>query len=191
MNKTKRQCGEGYVSNCGNNVPSKIFTLITKCCKKNCCKYFSLSQQSFIFDLFKSIFDLFWCGQAKNSQDTFLAGSLSLQKESVKKHKTSDPKVKREHHWQYTLKKDGENVLVCRSFLITLLKLSVKRIRIIQEKIVRGETFEEKRGTHSNRPNKLEPIVLNLVIEHLKCIPHRPSHYSQCKSCLLYTSRCV
>lgn len=30
MNKTKRQCGEGYVSKSGNNVLSKIFTLITK-----------------------------------------------------------------------------------------------------------------------------------------------------------------
>ena len=91
MNKTKRQCGEGYVSKCGNNVPSKIFTLITKYCKKNWCKSFSLSQQ-------RVIFDLFWCGQTKNSQDTFFAGSLSVQTESVIKRKTSDPKVKREHH---------------------------------------------------------------------------------------------
>lgn len=73
---------------------------------------------------------------------------------------------------------NGEKTNVCRSFFLNLYQISQKRIRIIQRNVCGGESFNEQRGRHSNRPHKLEQQIWDLAIAHLKTIPNRPSHYN-------------
>lgn len=83
------------------------------------------------------------------------------------------------------MKKSGSVISVCRKFSLDLLKISEKTLRIIQKKIKEDESFTEKRGTHRNQKT-FEPQVWQLAMDHLKSVPHRPSHYTETKSNRLY-----
>lgn len=61
-----------------------------------------------------------------------------------KPRKLLNANIDRQLTWDYSLSETGIVKPVCRSFLTSLFKISVKRIRVIQEKVVKGHTFEEK-----------------------------------------------
>lgn len=71
---------------------------------------------------------------------------------------------------------------VCRPFLLMLFQISEKRLRIIQQKVLAGECFNEKRGTHAYRPHKIDDEVWDLAKRHLALIPSRESQYCRQKS---------
>lgn len=75
---------------------------------------------------------------------------------------------------------------MCRSFLVSLFQVSVQRIRVVQKKIMEGQSFKERRGQHENRPKKLSKEVWELAMAHLKSIPNHESHYSANKTNRLY-----
>lgn len=168
QDKLNRCSGKGYVTKSGKEVPPKKLVAVTRCCNKNCFNKFSKEDQ-------KNIFCSFYSLKTKELQDTYLAGTLKLKGDV--KRVTVDPKKLRLNTWVYSLKNNGIDFEVCRSFLLHLFSISEKRLRTIQNKVKEGETFLEKRGNHDNRPTKIKPDVWNLASAHLKSIPNRPSHY--------------
>lgn len=162
--------GECYTSvSTGKEVPGKVFSLIKKCCSCQCFSKFCLSEQNEIYNSFYNLLN-------KESQDVFLASCIAKNVSEI--HRFIDkPKKNRANIWDYSLKKAGVCVNICRSFLISLLKITPKRIRVIQAKILSNSSFEEKRGTHGHQ-KKVEEGVYTLAMEHLRSIPHRKSHYT-------------
>lgn len=175
--KTKRECGEGYVSSAGKQVSSKEHGLITDCCKIKCFENVSVDSQ---FELF----NLFYNGQSKCLQDSMLSNCMESAGEP--KTKTVNPKKSREHIWLYHISIGGTKTKVCRNFILKLFQVSLKRLRIVQKKILLNDSFEEKRGSHANRPKKITDDVVTHMREHLFSIPHDESHYCSSKSNLLY-----
>lgn len=177
--KKQRQCGENYKSkSTGKEVQGKLFKKISTCCINKCFASFSNNDQ-------KKLFDRFWKGQSRESQGVFLSGCMSAHV-AARQRRILEPKVLREHIWEYHLKKEIERVKVCRTFLKDLFQVSVKRIRLIQQKTKDGQSFEERRGHHENRPNKLPKQVWELALAHLKSIPHHQSHYIANRTNRLY-----
>ena len=151
--------------------------MVSECCTTKCCEKLPLENQI-------ELFDSFYNGQVKSLQDAMLSKYMELKGEP--KRKTMNPKKQREHTWLYNVFVGGAKIQVCRKFILNLFQISIKRLRVIQQKMLLNESFEEKRGTHSNRPRNITDDVTELMGEHLASIPHDESHYCKAKSNLLY-----
>lgn len=174
--KQRRVSGEGYVTSSGKEVNGKKFTYVEQCCKENCWNKFSRNCQ-------EEQFLNFYNSRDKCYQDSFLSKAMGtvLQK-TVSVH----AKKTRAHTWVYNLSINGMQSKVCQGFIRYLFQVSVKKIRIIQDKILNNEDLTERRGVHENRPHKLKSNVLDLMKSHLESIPHSESHYCANKTSLLY-----
>lgn len=177
--KKKRLSGETYVNTSNNDVPAKTFRAVTECCNNKCYEIVNASKQGEVFNGFLK-------SETKSLQDVLLSNCMKVKDDSTNRKFIVDQKVKRVHTWVYTLKDGGVAKVVCRKFILQLFQISAKRIRVIQGKVAVNETFEEKRGSHTNRPHKINANVWDIAISHLQTIPHKKSHYGQQKSERLY-----
>ena len=94
-------------------------------------------------------------------QDAVLLGYMK------KKQKVAEKKVRmkdRNNLWSYQIKVKDTEKAVCRRFLLSLLKISEMRLRIIQTALRTGAVLQH-RGKHSNRPSKIETGVWQMVEE--------------------------
>lgn len=139
VKESNREAGLGYVSYSGKEVPSKIFKEVKQCSLENCFLKLPVKDQH-------CLYQSFYNGQSKTSQDTYLGGCMHLYDGTVRKRLTLNPKINRSNKWKYVLKVDGIEVEVCRSVIVHLLQLSVKRLRGIQDKLLSGETLKKKEG---------------------------------------------
>lgn len=176
VKKKKRLSGQGYVMHdSAKYVDAKEFCWVKKCCSSMCYDKVDVETQH-------SFYDTFWKSESKNVQDTLLSSCIQKRSQPERNRNISNPKVNRENTWMFSIPKEGTFIGVCRQFLLQLLQVSVKRLRVVQSKVLQGDTFEERRGTHANRPHKLEDQVVELMASHLHSIPHKKSHYCQHKT---------
>lgn len=170
VRKIKRNSGEEYTSVRGKKVPKKVFQHITKCCSKNCCNNLDNSAQ-------KKIFSEFWGIGDKTQQDTLLLSCL----ENVPKlrENVGPNKKKRDNQWKYFFTVQGFKIRTCRKLLLSLLKISEKRLRIVQKNKLSGEPVRDMRGKHENRPHKISHDVYNMIKEHWALLPSKKSHYGR------------
>lgn len=174
--KVKRAEGEAYVSSSGRVIGGKEFISVTECCNEMCFRNIVSGKQ-------EELFDGFYSGQIKGMQDSYISKCMST--ENLKSMKL-DSKKSRINIWSYKLHYEGVEIKTCQMFLRKLFQISEKRIRVIQSKILNNEDFRERRGSHSNRPHKLKPNVMELMKRHLDSIPHDESHYCAHKTSLKY-----
>lgn len=94
MNKSRRYGGLDYVSRAGDNRPGKRFLKVDECCNRWCCLTLPRGDQM-------SLFNAFYTGQNKESQDSFLSGLMTWK--MPKTHKTN---INSEKHnlWSYSIK---------------------------------------------------------------------------------------
>lgn len=112
---------------------------------------------------------------SKESQDGFLASSMQSFKPSTHR---SNSKKQRETTWRFYLKWGPIKVQCCQKFLLAVLGIKQKRIRIIQGKILTGIlNFTEQRGRAQHSSISGETWVL--ATAHLEEIPHVKSHYTR------------
>lgn len=124
MRKAKRILGEEYISARGKRVPNKVFQYINKCCSKECAVNNDRNAQNKIFTEFWNIGD-------KVQQDTFL---LSCLEKLLKLRENVGPdKQKRDNQWKYYFTIESIKIPVCRKLLLSILKISEKRLRIVQK----------------------------------------------------------
>lgn len=156
--KQKRVLGPAYTTNKGNVVAAKVQEVVLNCCSNRCFTKLSAANQA-------DAFNNFYSGQSKSLQDAYLARCMerSLGPNKI----TLDPKKPRENIWSYFVCIGPLKVSVCRQLLLSLFKISVKKLRVIQGKILNNESFEEKRGSHVNRPRNISDDVISLMGEHL------------------------
>ena len=111
---------------------------------------------------------------------------MELQRKKSNRKKTENPKTLWNNTWEYMLFIVGSKIKICLAVLCKLFQVSARRLRVIQKKALHNETFEERRGSHDNRPHKLESNVWVKLKEHLSMIPSAKSHYSGSKTNLNY-----
>ncbi|XP_065202599.1 uncharacterized protein LOC135832963 isoform X1 [Planococcus citri] len=157
------------------NTPTEVqFQPMNSCCVQKCYQKFEASSQKYLFAEYRNL------GKSKQIQDLYLASCL--KKIDVKTHLTDAKKLQRQR-WHVFLKVGSVNVRVCLSFLKNLYQVSDKRIRVIQSRILRGDTsFLETRGRGKKNPRSLPPKVVPLMKDHLSSIPHyESSSPARCK----------
>lgn len=173
VNKKLRLSGETHHTTDGkSDKPKKTFSIVLNCCKVGCGNNINGNDQ-------QTLFNQFYNSASKEQQDTLLAGFLKSH--SAKTHEVGASK-KRDVIWKYLVKVHGTDNSVCRQFVLTLFQITEKRLRVIQQKVFSGDSFNEKRGTHANRPLKINDEVWEMAKSHLATIPSRESHYSRNKS---------
>lgn len=123
--------------------------------------------------------------QNKPQQDGFIGECVKKYVGKTQRN-TVSPKVLRDNVWEYILPDKGMSIKVCRGMIQALFQIAIKRIRVVQSKVLGGFSFEENRGSHTNRPHKLKYDVLDLLKAHLTSIPSKKSHYSIHKSQMNY-----
>lgn len=72
------------------------------------------------------------------------------------KKQTVNPKKARYHTQQYFLTNNGVKPQVCQQLNVKLFQVSMKRLYVIQSKILENLDFREIRGVHTNIPHKLK-----------------------------------
>lgn len=175
-NKRLKYSGESFTSVSGKKITGKPFVLVLNCCKGECYKQLCCNDQ-------EALYNQFFCDGSKEQQDVLLSGLMSHRRAS-----THHVNLKRSKNniWSYKLKLNALETVVCQKFLRSLYQISEKRLRIIQQKVLSGQSFGEKRGTHNNRPRTIDSSIWDLAKEHLATIPSRESHYSREKSSKRY-----
>lgn len=118
--KKNRTKGDEYVSlTSGNTIPAKKFKFINSRCINNCHGGFPMPEQ-------KKLFDSFYALQSKECQDVYLSSCLALKGEPHSK--VVNPKIKKKHFWNYSLKNNGCSVTVCRVLLLGPLQVTPKKL---------------------------------------------------------------
>lgn len=86
----------------------------------------------------------------------------------------------------YLTTNDDAKIAVCRTMFTQTFNISVNRIRVLIDKIIKEIDVDDRRGTHCNRPNKLAPEDTNNAIKHIASFSTVDSHYSRSKSTKAY-----
>lgn len=160
-------------------MPGKVFSATTDCCLRRCHDSFSSTVQ-------KELFDRFYSLPSKESQDSFLSRCMTLSLEKPKRVRAEKQRQADRKKWTYGIPICAGKKLVCKTFLVHLYAVSLKRLENLQKKLMNDEGPEDKRGRHKNRKHALNPDVICLMKDHLESIESEFSHYSYNKSNLKY-----
>lgn len=177
--------------------------MTSKYCQKHCYKQFDEKLQ-------KQMFENFWRIGVYDKQNYLLFNSMSKKPNKVKKQKKrSEQSEQREQSEQseqsdqdendqldnienaksckfnYYLMSFGNEVHVCKGFFMSVLQVSQKRIRILQQKILKGLSPDDQRGHNDNRKMILNDIW-NFLHQIVDRIPKSYSHYSFHRTNRLY-----
>lgn len=173
--KIKRNLGECYL-----NPVDKVEArqLGRPCgCRKNCRQ--KLGGQEI------SIFTDFWNMGDYNRQNAYLFSQLEV-KPPQRRYPKKCKKVghsRREHSVAYCVKLNGENIKVCKKEFLAIhgLQRSKCRVELLVKQVISGLSIAkaDKRGKHSNRPNKYSEESIRSVKDHIDSIPKYTSHYSR------------
>lgn len=143
--------------------------MISHCCSKKCFEKFDEENQ-------KEIFENFWLTANYNKQNYLLYGLM--------KRNSNEKNEKQYTKWKYEIRILGEAKSVCQKFFLKIFQISEKRIRNLQNKIINGESLDDRRGF--NEKEKINKLVWDTLKIHIEKIPKVTSHYSAEKSQRLY-----
>lgn len=99
----------------------------------------------------------------------------------VQRKRTSNEISRRSCTFIYNVKTNGKTVAVCRKAFLSIHGISIKRLKRLQKSSVSGHSTApmDRRGKHTNRPNKRDPSNVQSVKKHIELFPRYTSHYSR------------
>lgn len=117
----------------------------------------------------------------KNEQDAHLSGLIQIKHVSRRRpRETPDDKRKTKcASFCYSVRSGGKHIILCQDAFVKIHGITPARIRRLQNSLVTvGKSPRDKRGLHSNRPNKFCNEVIYLIEAHIMSFQPRQSHYS-------------
>lgn len=173
-NKILKNSGKSYEGcNSKKKYPEK--TIGSPCaCKKNCIQKFSQADRQAIFDKFYSLAD---------RERQWLYISRYVEAQTIKRM-TLDRKSNRTQTLNYFLTNSNEEkVYVCKKFFLNTLQIGEYVVYTAMEKVKKAEEgLQDKRGRHSNRPNKMSVVTEASIKSHIELFPKVQSHYTRATS---------
>lgn len=117
-----------------------------------------------------------------NLQNSYLFGCVELV--TVKRRYGNDPNAsRRKHTFMFKIKLDGQSLRLCKKSFLSIHGLQKSRGRmayVIKSLVNKAVTPpKDQRGTHQNRPNRIQQDSLQSVHDHIESIPKYQSHYSR------------
>ncbi|CAK1586764.1 unnamed protein product [Parnassius mnemosyne] len=173
-NKTKqlKNLGKQYTSRTGKTVPAKAMK--PPCSDK--CRY--LCSNKFSEEQRREIFNMYWALSSFQRQRDFLNSVVMVFLPAVRRIRTTTKN--RKPNTYYSLVNNGQNVRVCKTFLLNTLGIADRTLRtVIEAKTSEGflgSAPMDSRGKHDHHI-KTDPEVLDSVRVHINSIARIDSHY--------------
>lgn len=106
-----------------------------------------------------------------NLQNSYLLGCVELV--PVKRRYGNDPNAsRRKHTFMFKIKLDGQSVRLCKKSFLSIHGLQKSRGRmayVIKSLVNKAVTPpKDQRGTHHNRPNRIQQDSLQSVHDHIE-----------------------
>ena len=177
--KRLRNSGQQYTSSVGKVVPAKMFVgLKNKCCHKECCSKFTVSEA-------ESIFAYFWQIGNYDAQNVFIA-------ECVEEHKVSNHKVPavggksvaRSYARKFSVQTANGRVAVCKATFLSLLGIGSGRVNTVlhNNRKSRGLAVGDRRGKYDHSRQRIAADRIKFVEDHIRSFPVNDSHYTRAHS---------
>ena len=129
----------------------------------------------------KCIFDAFWEIGDYNAQNAYLASRMQINKP---KRKYTKKEVSDAIRYEYTVKYNSDEFVLCRNAFYSIHGISAKRC-LVQQKRMRsspaGTPILDKRGKGPSA-NKITGDKLECVYEHIESLPTTTSHYTRARA---------
>lgn len=171
IKKQKINSGQEYISRLGKKHEAK--KVLPPCdsakCKYKCTKNICDADRRELFQKFYRLCD-------KTLQREYLARNIErIEPKNEKVYK------KRQITCAYYFTTNNRKIRVCKLFFRNTLNISNNSIdTVLKKKNEFDFLTPEKRGTHSNRANKVDDALVKGVFDHINCFPRTESHY--CRS---------
>ncbi|CAH1107724.1 unnamed protein product [Psylliodes chrysocephalus] len=171
IKKQKINSGQEYISRLGKKHEAK--KVLPPCdsakCKYKCTKSICDADRRELFQKFYRLCD-------KTLQREYLARNIErIEPKNEKVYK------KRQITCAYYFTTNNRKIRVCKLFFRNTLNISNNSIdTVLKKKNEFDFLTPEKRGTHSNRANKVDDALVKGVFDHINCFPRTESHY--CRS---------
>ncbi|CAG9782066.1 unnamed protein product [Diatraea saccharalis] len=177
-NKLLKNSGQSYTGVRSKKVyPSK--SIRDSCnCKKKCCEKFNEESR-------KAIFESYWRIGDHEGQWQYILRYIIVN--NIKRMQI-ERKANRLQTITYFLPLNGSKEQVCKSFFLNTLSISERSVYTAIEKSKNDENIKDKRGTHHNRPRKMNIWTEHSILTHIKLFPVVESHYTRKQSKRLYLS---
>lgn len=180
--KRLRNCGLEYTNNRGQGklIPAKELPVTAKGCGESCakegCRILSLNT---VHELHKTFYKLNY-----NEQQLFLLKYIHIREMKRRRKGKTDATSLKLAGYDFNI----NNKPVCRKTLLNVFSITIKRVRVLQNKLKDGEVApRDKRGIHLNRRHATNKNTRDLIREHVKSFPLIENHYSRnvsAKKCL-------
>lgn len=168
MRKRLRQSGQEYMDSRGKLQVARGVKTKKDCtkCKFHCRANFSENDRMVIFKEFWS--------QSDDEKRHFYARTTTQIPTNRKR--TTNMVSRKKHSLSYFLPIDGQNIRVCKTFYLSTLDISQKRINNYYASKHAGDTPTRLRW--GQNPNRIVPEeIKNDIREHINSIPRVESHY--------------
>lgn len=132
------------------------------------------------------VFKEFWDLLDHTRQWEFIARHV---KQADKKQHTvaSGQDSRRNYSRQYYFHVGSEQIQICKVMFVNTLGISQTWVNTALRRLTEGGTIQaDMRGTHTTRPQKISPRVIESVRNHIKMFPLVPSHYIRKDSKRMY-----
>lgn len=171
IKKRKINSGEEYISRLGKKHEAKkvLPSCDNKKCQYRCTEKISEADRTELFQKFYRLGN-------KTLQREYLARNIErIQPKNEKVYK------KRKIICAYYFTTNNQKIRVCKLFFKNTLNISNNSIdTVLKKKNEFDFLTPEKRGTHSNRANKVNDSLVKGIIDHVNSFPRTESHY--CRS---------
>lgn len=168
--KTARLEGAAHVSIKGKQVAAKV-TGPDCSCKRLCMKKISDEEKN-------SIISRLYNGQSKNEKDTFLMGLIESKPVKRRRRRSEENIKPRASNFSYFAMKGSSRVSVCKQAFMSLHAISHVQVQRLTTIILSGNSPNDGRGKHNNRPHAIKDEYVVKIKEHIESFPTKTSHYS-------------
>lgn len=112
-----------------------------------------------------------------SAQRYFIASCIRIRKP---KRQYSGPNSRRQITYEYNVNVESQSIPVCKQALASILAVKIAKVNYVCELIKkRGTPYEDQRGKHDNRPNRLSQEKRESVLNFIDGIPRYRSHYTR------------
>ncbi|WAR18439.1 hypothetical protein MAR_000277 [Mya arenaria] len=110
-----------------------------------------------------------------NKQRSFISKFACMKKRTERKGKPQRRNISVSYN--FPVHDNTKVVKVCKTFFLHTLSISERYISTAHRVSTTGFCQDDKRGRHTNRPNRISPAKVNMVRLHIESFPTMESHY--------------